>query len=48
MKSRHERYAYTFLGIINASIQAYSMGLIKLNDRDVYDTCHQFMHGIFS
>lgn len=36
------------LGIINASIQAYFMGLIKLNDRDVYDTCHQFMHGIFS
>lgn len=48
MKGRHERYAYTFLGIINASIQAYFMGLIKLNDRDVYDTCHQFMHGIFS
>ncbi|MCQ2106918.1 MAG: TetR/AcrR family transcriptional regulator [Fibrobacter sp.] len=48
MKGRHERYAYTFLGIINASIQAYFTGLIKLNDRDVYDTCHQFMHGIFS
>lgn len=48
MKSRHERYAYTFLGIINASIQAHFTGLIKLNDRDVYDTCHQFMHGIFS
>ncbi|SHL27944.1 transcriptional regulator, TetR family [Fibrobacter sp. UWH5] len=48
MKGRHQRYAYTFLGIINASIQAYFSGLIKLNDRDVYDTCHQFMHGIFS
>lgn len=48
MKGRHERYAYTFIGMINASIQAYFSGLIKLNDRDVYDTCHQFMHGIFS
>ncbi len=48
MKGRHQRYAYTFLGIINASIQAYFTGLIKLNDRDVFDTCHQFMHGIFS
>lgn len=32
----------------DSSIQAYFSGLIKLNDRDVYDTCHQFMHGIFS
>ncbi len=48
MKGRHQRYAYTFLGIINASIQAHFTGLIKLNDRDVFDTCHQFMHGIFS
>jgi len=48
MKGRHQRYAYTFLGIINASIQAHFSKHIKLSDRDVFDTCHQFMHGIFS
>ncbi|MCQ2108565.1 MAG: TetR/AcrR family transcriptional regulator [Fibrobacter sp.] len=48
MKGRHQRYAYTFLGIINASIQAYFNKMIKLNDRDAFEICHQFMHGIFS
>ena len=48
MKGRHERYAYTFLGIINATIQAHLNGLIKMSDRLAYEACHQFMHGIFS
>lgn len=48
MKGRHQRYAYSFLGVINSSVQAHLNGLIKLTDREAFDICHQFMYGIFS
>lgn len=48
MKGRHYRYAYTLMGIINATISSSMHGLTSLNEESVYQTAHQFMHGIYS
>ena len=48
MSGRHARYAAGFLGMINAMIGLYFNGQLSLTDELVYQTIHQFMHGIFS
>lgn len=48
LRGRHQRYAAGFLGSINAVIGLYLNGQIELTDEVVYQTVHQFMHGIFS
>ena len=48
LRGRHARYAAGFLGAINAMIGLYLNGELTLTDELVYQTVHQFMHGIFS
>lgn len=48
LRGRHARYAVGFLGNINAMIGLYLNGELVLTDELVYQTVHQFMHGIFS
>ena len=48
MSGRHARYAAGFLGMINSMIGLYLSDELALTDDLVYQTVHQFMHGIFS
>jgi AcrR family transcriptional regulator len=48
LRGRHVQYAAGFLGVINAMIGLYLNTEIALTDELVYQTVHQFMHGIFS
>jgi len=48
LSGRHVRYTAGFLGAINAMIGLYMNGELALTDALVYQTVHQFMHGIFS
>jgi AcrR family transcriptional regulator len=48
LKGRHARYAAGLLGAINAMIGLYLNDELRLTDELVYQTVHQFMHGIFS
>jgi AcrR family transcriptional regulator len=48
MRGRHRLYAATFMGMINTYIGLFLNGHIELTDQLVYQTVHQFMHGIFS
>lgn len=48
MKGRYQRYAITFLGMINTYIIFALNGYSELNDELVYQAVHQFMHGIYS
>jgi len=47
-RGRHRRYAASLWGAINAMIGLNLNDQIDLNDEVVYQTVHQFMHGIFS
>lgn len=47
-RGRQSRYAAGFLGVINAAIGMYVNGQIDLSAEVIYQTVHQFMHGIFS
>ena len=48
LRGRHVRYAAGFLGEINAMIGLYLNENMALTDDLIYQTVHQFMHGIFS
>jgi len=48
LRGRHDRYAAGFLGAINAMIGLYLNNEFELSDEVVFNTVHQFMHGIFS
>jgi len=48
LHGHHARYAAGFLGVINAMIGLYLNEELALTDELVYQTVHQFMHGIFS
>jgi len=48
LHDRHARYAAGLLGMINAMIGLYINEELALTDELVYQTVHQFMHGIFS
>lgn len=48
MRGRHQRYAASFLGQINAWVRLSLQGEWDLDDQAVYQLMHQFMHGIFS
>jgi len=48
LRGRHQRYAAGFLGVMNGMIGLYLNGQARLTDEVVYQTVHQFMHGIFS
>jgi AcrR family transcriptional regulator len=48
MKGRHQRYAATFLGMMNTYIALALNGYSELNDPLMRHAVHQFMHGIFS
>lgn len=48
LRGRHARYTAGFLGMINAMIGLYLNNEMSLTDEMVYQTVHQFMHGIFS
>lgn len=49
MVNRHEPYAISFLGMLNTyiglSLNNYD---VAMNDKLIYQSVHQFMHGIFS
>lgn len=48
MRGRHQRYAFTFLGIINNYITIFLGGHIKLDSNAAFQAVHQFSHGIYS
>jgi TetR/AcrR family transcriptional regulator len=48
LSGRHQRYAAGLLGMINAMIGLYLNNELALSDEIVYQSVHQFMHGIFS
>ena len=48
LKGRQMTYATGFLGVINSAIGLYLNDGLELTDEVVYQTVHQFMHGIFS
>ncbi|OQB87556.1 MAG: HTH-type transcriptional regulator MtrR [Chloroflexi bacterium ADurb.Bin120] len=48
LRGRHARYAAAYLGVVNAVIGLYLNEELQLTDELVYQTVHQFMHGIFS
>jgi TetR/AcrR family transcriptional regulator len=48
MKGRHQRYALSFIGMINTYIEMLFKKYLTLDDRMVHLIVHQFMHGIFS
>lgn len=48
LRGRHKRYAAGFLGVINAMIGLYLNDELALTEELIYQTVHQFMHGIFS
>ncbi len=48
MRGRQMNYAATFMGMINTYIGLNLNGFIQLDDRLVYQSVHQFMHGILS
>ncbi|HEX2961355.1 MAG: TetR/AcrR family transcriptional regulator [Bacteroidota bacterium] len=48
MKGRHQRYAFTFLGIINNYITLFLGNHIKLDSQAAFQAVHQFSHGIYS
>jgi TetR/AcrR family transcriptional regulator len=48
MRGRHQRYALTFLGMINSYAGLWLNGYIRLDDELRYQAVHQFMHGIYS
>lgn len=48
LRDRQARYTAGFLGLINAIIGLYLNDEWILTDELVYQTVHQFMHGIFS
>jgi TetR/AcrR family transcriptional regulator len=48
MKGRHQRYAASFLGMINTYIMLGLNGYSALDDSVARSMVHQFMHGIFS
>ncbi|MBN2617916.1 MAG: TetR/AcrR family transcriptional regulator [Spirochaetales bacterium] len=48
MKGRSFNFALTFLGVIGAFITSFYDGECQLNNDVVYQSCRQFMYGIFS
>lgn len=48
MRGRHKRYASSFLGLINTYIALAYNNFLELDETNVGDLVHQFMHGIFS
>jgi AcrR family transcriptional regulator len=48
MRNRHRRYAAGLMGMLNGMIGLYLSGQAELTDEVIYQTVHQFMHGIFS
>jgi len=48
LRRRQARYAAAYLGVVNAVIGLYLNEELQLTDELVYQTVHQFMHGIFS
>ncbi len=48
IRGRHARYAAGFLGAINAMIGLFLNDELDLTEERVFQTAHQFMHGIFS
>lgn len=48
MRGRSKRYAFTFMGIVNAYITTAWYGQTALSDETAYLACGQFMHGIMS
>jgi len=48
MKSKHVRYAFTYIGMINNYLTLYLNGYIKLDEETIRQVVHQFSHGIYS
>jgi AcrR family transcriptional regulator len=48
MRGRHQRYALTFLGMINGYASLVLNDDLQVTDRLVYEIVHQFSHGIYS
>jgi len=48
LRGRHQRYAAGFLGALNGMIGLYLNGQAQLTDEVIYQTVHQYMHGILS
>lgn len=48
MKGRSFNFSVTFIGMINTYITSFYNEKCKLGDQEIYQTCRQFMYGIFS
>lgn len=48
MKGRSFNFTVTFMGMINSYISSYFNGRYNLDKQEVYQSCRQFMYGIFS
>lgn len=48
MKGRQARYALTFLGMLNTLIGVSLNGFLDLSEELMFQSVHQFMHGIYS
>lgn len=48
MKGRSFNFTVTFMGMITTYITSYFNGKCKLDNQEVYQSCRQFMYGIFS
>lgn len=48
MRGRHQRYAWTFLGMINSYITLILNGQIQVTEQLSHQIVHQFSHGIYS
>ena len=48
LRDRHKRYAAGLLGMINAMIGLYLNNELSLTEELIYQSVHQFMHGVFS
>lgn len=48
MRGRHQRYAWTFMGMINSYVTLVLSDQIKMNEQLSHDIVHQFSHGIYS
>lgn len=48
MRGRTRIYAATYLGMLNTYIGFFLNGYLQLDDALIYQTVHQFMHGILS
>ncbi|NCD31789.1 MAG: TetR/AcrR family transcriptional regulator [Spartobacteria bacterium] len=48
MRGRSDRYALSFIGMLNSYIASWFYGQLTLSGDSAFQACRQFLHGIFS